>query len=146
LRTRFEPEPNLMFEVRFSQIIKPEPKRRFRFGVSANLNIRLRTEPFFKVRTWNSEMFFYIHRHIRILRKNRNSYFSTCTTIKVTRPVLANRYSSCILLIGNEKNTKTKKNAHLWLKRVEMTRLGSLCSPLPPFSILHLCLSSHINS
>ena len=42
------PNPNLMFEVRFSQIIEPEPKRRFRFSVSANLNIRLRTRTFFQ--------------------------------------------------------------------------------------------------
>jgi hypothetical protein len=39
-----------------------------------------------------------------------------------------------ILIVSNEINTKEKKIAHLWPKRVEMTRLGSFCLPLPPFS------------
>ena len=68
------PNPNLMFEVQFSQIIEPEPKRRFGFGVSANLNIRLRTEPFFQGENLELEDFFayvvvsYMHMCIFLLK------------------------------------------------------------------------------
>jgi hypothetical protein len=53
-----------MFEVRLGQIVEPEPEQRFRFGVRANPNLGLRTEPFFIVnnsRTLNSETFLHIY-------------------------------------------------------------------------------------
>jgi hypothetical protein len=40
-RTMFEPEPEQMFEVRFSQTVRvePEPEKMFRFSVRVNPNI-----------------------------------------------------------------------------------------------------------
>jgi hypothetical protein len=42
----FEPEPEQMFEVQFSQTIEPEPEWRFGFGGLAEPNIVFRTEHF----------------------------------------------------------------------------------------------------
>ena len=46
LRTMFEPEPNIMFGVRFSKTTEHEPEWRFRFSARANPNILFRTEHF----------------------------------------------------------------------------------------------------
>ena len=45
---RFSDKPNLMFKVRLGQIFEPEPEWRFRFGVRANPNFGLWTEPFLR--------------------------------------------------------------------------------------------------